>query len=205
MFVPRSVSRRPAIGKGHAVGYSVLGKRRGASAAVGDACTAIDQPVSSAALEKSALEHGVEESRRPKESEEAVSSAKDKDEGEEEEDLEEEVLSYSKQQRWPAPGEPVCVVCGRYGAYIVDQTDADVCSLECKGRHLQDLGKPLLPPTLEEEGGWSYKEHADIAAMSETQVAALRREVCRGEGEGEGEGGGFSLSLSCPALHRGQR
>lgn len=54
-------------------------------------------------------------------------------------DDEDEVVSYSKNQRWPTPGEPVCVVCGRYGAYIVDQTDNDVCSLECKARHLEDL------------------------------------------------------------------
>lgn len=54
-------------------------------------------------------------------------------------DDEDEVVSYSKNQRWPTPGEPVCVVCGRYGAYIVDQTDNDVCSLECKARHLKDL------------------------------------------------------------------
>lgn len=54
-------------------------------------------------------------------------------------DDEEEVVSFSKNQRWPTPGEPVCVVCGRYGAYIVDQTDNDVCSLECKARHLKDL------------------------------------------------------------------
>ena len=33
------------------------------------------------------------------------------------------VLSFSKNQRWPVPGEPVCMVCGRYGAYIVDRTD----------------------------------------------------------------------------------
>ncbi|XP_068694300.1 probable ATP-dependent RNA helicase DDX59 [Montipora foliosa] len=57
----------------------------------------------------------------------------------EEESDNEEVVSYSKNQRWPTTGEPVCVVCGRYGAYIVDQTDMDVCSLECKARHLKDL------------------------------------------------------------------
>ena len=56
-----------------------------------------------------------------------------------EEEEEEEIVSYSKKQRWPTPGEPVCVVCGRYGAYIVDQTDKDVCSLECKARHLKDV------------------------------------------------------------------
>ncbi|XP_031756898.1 probable ATP-dependent RNA helicase DDX59 isoform X2 [Xenopus tropicalis] len=45
---------------------------------------------------------------------------------------EEAVKSYSKCQRWPFPGDPVCVICGRYGEYICDQTDHDVCSLECK-------------------------------------------------------------------------
>lgn len=35
-------------------------------------------------------------------------------------------------QRLALPGEPKCVICGRYGEYICDQTDDDVCSLECK-------------------------------------------------------------------------
>ena len=33
------------------------------------------------------------------------------------------VLSFSSDQRWPVPGEPVCLECGRYGAYIIDKTD----------------------------------------------------------------------------------
>lgn len=78
------------------------------------------------------------------------------------------VLSYSKQQRWPAPGEPVCVVCGRYGAYIVDQTDRDVCSLECKARHLVLMAK---------ERPWNYSEHAEVTQMSDDQVTALRKEL----------------------------
>lgn len=53
------------------------------------------------------------------------------------------VVSFCKNQRWPVTGEPVCIVCGRYGAYIVDQTDEDVCSLECKARRLHQLGLPL--------------------------------------------------------------
>ncbi|GAB2300869.1 hypothetical protein Dimus_034905 [Dionaea muscipula] len=36
------------------------------------------------------------------------------------------------EQRFPLPGEPVCVVCGRYGEYICNETDNDVCSLDCK-------------------------------------------------------------------------
>ncbi|KAK8940971.1 DEAD-box ATP-dependent RNA helicase 41 [Platanthera zijinensis] len=35
-------------------------------------------------------------------------------------------------QREALPGEPCCVVCGRYGEYICDETDDDICSKECK-------------------------------------------------------------------------
>ncbi|KAB2014233.1 hypothetical protein ES319_D09G210500v1 [Gossypium barbadense] len=43
------------------------------------------------------------------------------------------------EQRFPLPGEPVCVVCGRYGEYICDKTDDDICSMECKSALLQSL------------------------------------------------------------------
>ncbi|XP_069593432.1 probable ATP-dependent RNA helicase DDX59 [Ranitomeya imitator] len=53
----------------------------------------------------------------------------------------EPIKSYSKLQRWPLPGEPVCVICGRYGEYICDRTERDVCSLECKAKDiLQSTG-----------------------------------------------------------------
>ncbi|XP_018111830.1 probable ATP-dependent RNA helicase DDX59 isoform X2 [Xenopus laevis] len=63
------------------------------------------------------------------------------------EDAEEEaVKSYSKSQRWPFPGDPLCVICGRYGEYICDQTDHDVCSLECKAMDiLQASGAASTP------------------------------------------------------------
>ena len=84
------------------------------------------------------------------------------------------------------------MVCGRYGAYIVDETDKDVCSLECKARHLRMLGKSVCGggggPGKEEEGRrteatpsqspWRYTEHAAVTSLSEAQVAALRGEVC---------------------------
>ena len=54
---------------------------------------------------------------------------------------EEPVVERAVDQRWPVAGEPVCVVCGRFGAYICDQTDRDVCSRECKERHLATRGK----------------------------------------------------------------
>lgn len=42
------------------------------------------------------------------------------------------VKETPKDQRWPNAEEPVCVICGRYGEYICDETDKDVCSLKCK-------------------------------------------------------------------------
>ncbi|KAM5149037.1 putative ATP-dependent RNA helicase DDX59 [Mantella aurantiaca] len=67
----------------------------------------------------------------------------------------EPVKSFSKLQRWPAMGEAVCIVCGRYGEYICDQTDHDVCSLECKARDI-----------LQAEAGGSL----NVASPSEYQV-----------------------------------
>jgi ATP-dependent RNA helicase DDX59 len=39
------------------------------------------------------------------------------------------VKQFSSQQRLVEPNqdEPVCVICGKYGEYINDQTDNDVC------------------------------------------------------------------------------
>jgi ATP-dependent RNA helicase DDX59 len=45
---------------------------------------------------------------------------------------EEPVKEYSYQQREAFSEEPICVICGKYGEYICDQTEHDVCSLECK-------------------------------------------------------------------------
>ncbi|KAJ7296191.1 hypothetical protein O6H91_12G076900 [Diphasiastrum complanatum] len=42
------------------------------------------------------------------------------------------IKQRSIDQRKAEQGEPECVVCGLYGEYICDETDDDVCSLECK-------------------------------------------------------------------------
>jgi ATP-dependent RNA helicase DDX59 len=47
-----------------------------------------------------------------------------------------DIVYFSKNQRWPKEGEPICVVCSRYGEFICDETDADVCSKECKAKNL---------------------------------------------------------------------
>ncbi|CAI9755351.1 unnamed protein product [Fraxinus pennsylvanica] len=43
------------------------------------------------------------------------------------------------EQRYPLPGEPVCVVCGKYAEYICNETNDDVCSMDCKAELLQNL------------------------------------------------------------------
>ncbi|XP_045438423.1 probable ATP-dependent RNA helicase DDX59 isoform X2 [Pipistrellus kuhlii] len=95
---------------------------------------------------------------------------------------EEPVKSFSKLQRPAEPGEPACVVCGRYGEYICDQTDEDVCSLECKARHLLDVkGKegeaPGGPPEAPPPAPYAYQEHPFIAGLREDQVESLRQQL----------------------------
>ena len=52
-------------------------------------------------------------------------------------DEEEQTVEKSRDQRWPDAGEPICVICNRYGAYICNQTENDVCSLECKQKNIK--------------------------------------------------------------------
>ncbi|XP_042200883.1 probable ATP-dependent RNA helicase DDX59 [Callorhinchus milii] len=101
--------------------------------------------------------------------------------GEEEEEM---VKERSESQRWAEPGEPACVMCGRYGEYICDQTDSDVCSLECKTRHLAvcgagGVGEVGGPGEGREgtEGEYEYREHPFIAGLSDAQVRNLRSQL----------------------------
>ncbi|XP_051233383.1 probable ATP-dependent RNA helicase DDX59 isoform X1 [Dicentrarchus labrax] len=114
---------------------------------------------------------------------------------EEEEEEEEPVKSFKKSQRWPEPGEPVCVMCGRYGEYICDSTDNDVCSLECKAKHLAHMGMGTgadafdrkdkngdertqpQQPVGESEAGYSYTEDRFIAGLSDEQVQRIKQEL----------------------------
>ncbi|KAM6922078.1 putative ATP-dependent RNA helicase DDX59 [Xenentodon cancila] len=119
-------------------------------------------------------------------------------------DVEEEepVKSFKKSQRWPEPGEPVCVICGRYGEYICDATDNDVCSLECKACHLMQMGmgtgtdvfnpkdknideKSQQPHHPEVKTGgiglseivYSYKEDQFISSLTDEQVERIKQEL----------------------------
>ncbi|XP_075924891.1 putative ATP-dependent RNA helicase DDX59 isoform X3 [Petromyzon marinus] len=104
------------------------------------------------------------------------------------------VVSYSKNQRWPETGEPVCVVCGRYGEYICNETESDVCSLQCKAHHLVLTQAPgaseetPVPDLVEQSGsldaesgaeshGYRYEEHSFISSLTAEQVRSLRRSL----------------------------
>ncbi|XP_045839134.1 probable ATP-dependent RNA helicase DDX59 isoform X2 [Meles meles] len=102
---------------------------------------------------------------------------------------EEPVKSFSKTQRWAEPGEPVCVVCGRYGEYICDKTDEDVCSLECKAKHLlqvkekeerlklSDLYKVDSGPESPLNAFYVYREHPFISNLQEDQIENLKQQL----------------------------
>ncbi|KAI2650347.1 putative ATP-dependent RNA helicase DDX59 [Labeo rohita] len=112
-------------------------------------------------------------------------------ETEEAEEEEEPVKSFKKNQRWPEPGEPVCIMCGRYGEYICDKTDNDVCSLECKASHLAktclDFGEKVFSKDLQEgsersssadtEQSYTYKEDVFISELTEEQVQRVKTEL----------------------------
>lgn len=116
----------------------------------------------------------------------------------EEEEEEEPVKSFKKLQRWPEPGEPVCVMCGRYGEYICDSTDNDVCSLECKGSHLAQMGMGTggdvfnskdtdgdkrREPAAQghsvsgSEVDYSYREDRFISGLTDEQVQRIKQEL----------------------------
>ena len=56
-----------------------------------------------------------------------------------------QVKEKAEFQRPALPGEPTCIICGRFAEYICDSTNADVCSLECKGKHISRTNQSSLP------------------------------------------------------------
>lgn len=65
--------------------------------------------------------------------------------GTNEENTECPVKERCKDQREALPGEPRCVNCGRYGEYICDETDDDICSKECKQILLSKIANDRKP------------------------------------------------------------
>ncbi|CAM9670837.1 unnamed protein product [Lampetra planeri] len=121
---------------------------------------------------------------------ETISSQAEVKHGQSDDEDEVPVVSYSKNQRWPETGEPVCVVCGRYGEYICNETESDVCSLQCKAHHLVLTQAPgaseetPVPDLVEQSGsldaeshGYRYEEHSFISSLTAEQVRSLRRSL----------------------------
>uniref|UniRef100_A0A7M4FIX1 RNA helicase n=1 Tax=Crocodylus porosus TaxID=8502 RepID=A0A7M4FIX1_CROPO len=103
--------------------------------------------------------------------------------------VEEPIKSFSKSQRWAEPGEPICIVCGRYGEYICDKTDEDVCSLECKAKHLLHVKEKeewlksdgVMKPESQKETlldiPYVYKEHPFILSLQEDQIENVKLQL----------------------------
>ncbi|PKI39820.1 hypothetical protein CRG98_039865 [Punica granatum] len=73
---------------------------------------------------------------------------------------EQDRVKIRDEQRFPDPGEPVCVMCGKYGEYICDETDDDICSLDCKSKLLETLN-------FKEEDTWDYERHCWLRKKSD--------------------------------------
>ncbi|XP_062973521.1 probable ATP-dependent RNA helicase DDX59 [Elgaria multicarinata webbii] len=198
MFVPRSLKvKRNAIDDGICVakknksfpGESSFEK----GAEPKDARSDIeDIPTSESDLFK--LEEGYPEPELPLDS--VVAATLENANNEDSSLAEEPIKSFSKTQRWPQPGEPVCVVCGRYGEYICDKTDEDICSLECKAKHLlqikeeKESSKPgssekAEPRPASPDGTYCYEENAFMLSLQDEQIENLKQQLgiaVQGEG-----------------------
>jgi ATP-dependent RNA helicase DDX59 len=84
-------------------------------------------------------------------------------------------------QREAFPGEPRCTICGRYGEYICDQTDDDICSLQCKSILLSRLAthknskkerKPIVKIAATDECFYVRNE-----GLTNDQIVSLRTKM----------------------------
>ncbi|KAL7309601.1 hypothetical protein PS15m_010462 [Mucor circinelloides] len=108
------------------------------------------------------------------------------DDAEEDEDS---VKKFSSDQRLALPDEPICTVCGKYGEYINDDTNHDICSLQCKAintdlnQHRLVRKKPKKPVITTHIRDYvaanvhakltNYQEPLSIASMSTQQVSQM--------------------------------
>ncbi|KAL2507912.1 DEAD-box ATP-dependent RNA helicase 41 [Forsythia ovata] len=99
---------------------------------------------------------------------------------------EDDVKEQCWDQREALAGEPRCVICGRYGEYICDETDDDICSIECKRILLSRLVKsrplPAQPPPVKlpaTDECYYVRDSNNIESESLTnkQIELLRRKL----------------------------
>ncbi|EEF49297.1 dead box ATP-dependent RNA helicase, putative [Ricinus communis] len=92
-----------------------------------------------------------------------------------------DVKKTSREQREALQGEPKCVLCGRYGEYICDETDDDICSLECKQILLGGVGKSDIsvgippPRRLAATDECFYVRENGTSSLTNDQTELLRR------------------------------
>ncbi|WCJ40277.1 DEAD-box ATP-dependent RNA helicase 41 [Euphorbia peplus] len=96
-----------------------------------------------------------------------------------------EVKKTCREQREAVSGDPICVVCGRYGEYICDVTDDDICSLECKQIVLDRVAankqssSGLLPPPqrIAANDECFYVRESGYVCLDNDQTELLRRKL----------------------------
>ncbi|KAK1374758.1 DEAD-box ATP-dependent RNA helicase 41 [Heracleum sosnowskyi] len=91
--------------------------------------------------------------------------------------IEDRVKERYCEQREALPGEPRCVICGRYGEYICDDTDDDICSLECKQIILSKINKLRVPPPVRlptSDECYYVRDSGTKAESQENQTESLR-------------------------------
>ncbi|KAJ6847830.1 DEAD-box ATP-dependent RNA helicase 41 [Iris pallida] len=97
------------------------------------------------------------------------------------------VKEKCQDQREALPGEPCCVICGRYGEYICDETDDDICSIECKKallaktakaqKQAENVSEPVKLPANDEcfyvrDDGRSGSQY-----LTDIQIETLRNKI----------------------------
>uniref|UniRef100_A0A3Q2QVR3 RNA helicase n=1 Tax=Fundulus heteroclitus TaxID=8078 RepID=A0A3Q2QVR3_FUNHE len=195
MFMPRALKvKRPAQGPAHGLNKKSKAEQEDRDQDDPQASSRSEEPREDPKTPEDTGEHLTERATCA-----SGAQSSDDDDDDEEEEEEEPVKSFRKSQRWPEPGEPVCVMCGRYGEYICDATDNDVCSLECKANHLLQMGiragdhafdvkdentdnrtPEACPPaanTGANEAGYSYREDPFISGLADEQVERIRSEL----------------------------
>ncbi|KAG7514897.1 hypothetical protein JOB18_045189 [Solea senegalensis] len=210
MFMPRALKvKRPVQGSGHIVNKkSKIEQSERKDASISETQVHKDKAYEDSTIQDETIQSGGDSATLTESSvvedalESSSSNSGEEEEEEEEEEEDEPVKSFKKSQRWPEPGEPVCVMCGRYGEYICDRTDNDVCSLECKASHLQQMGMGTGPDVFNrkdvkgdgrtpqtqqasvDRGGvsaseaeYSYKEDAFISDLTDEQVQRVKQEL----------------------------
>lgn len=91
-------------------------------------------------------EEGEEEEDVKEEVEKEVPPVKEEEEDKEEDVKEEKVIEFSRDAPMAPILGPFCVICGKFGQYVCDRTDEDVCSMECKRKAEALAARASSPP-----------------------------------------------------------